>query len=180
MDKEAEALKDQFIKWYVSHAGLIITHPFLTHLFKLLEYLDINNKFKSAEVQSRAVLVLYFIATGEENIDNESDLVMLKILCNMTVQQSLSTNIDLNEEERRKAIEMVNVIIERWDKLGKTSVEGIRNTFFRREGVIELEDKAYQLTIESKGTDILLDFIPWNINMIQLPWMDNLIYISWR
>lgn len=180
LEKETEFMQDQLVKWHLNHCGLIIVHPFLGHLFKILEYVDVNNQFNSEDQQYRAVQLLYFIATGDSNFDNEVDLAMSKVLCGMTIDQVIPTDINLTSDEIKTAEDMLMAIIEKWEKLGTTSPDGLRQTFLQRDGILEDKDSAYQLTIESSGVDVLLDFIPWNINMIKLPWMDNLMYISWR
>ncbi len=173
-------MSDQLVKWHLSNCGLILVHPFLVHLFKILEYVDANNTFKNEDLQQRAIQLMYFIATGETKFSNEAELAMCKIVCGFTIQQAIPKNIILNDEEMNTAQEMMHAVIEKWEKLKSTSIDGLRQTFLQRDGLLEEKDTAYQLTIESSGVDILLDFIPWNINMVQFPWMNTIIYISWR
>ena len=180
MEEETNELDTNLIKWHLANAGLIIVHPFLAHLLKSLDYLDDNNKFINKEFQYRAVFLLHYITTGQNNMVDEVDLAMPKILCGMHIQDPISADVVLTKQEKEIAIELLEVLISRWEKLGKTSVEGLRNTFLNRNGLLEEKDEAFQLTVETSGTDILLDYIPWNINIVKLPWVNNIIYVSWR
>lgn len=164
----------------MENTGLIIMHPFLTQLFKYVNYLDDNNQFKDKELQYRAVYLLHFIATAENNDINEADLAMSKILSGLLIEDSIPLNLVLSEYEKNYASEVLLVIISKWEKLGSTSQDGLRDTFLKRNGLLEEKNEAYQLTIETSGTDILLDYIPWNFNLVKLPWLNNIIYTSWR
>lgn len=70
----------------MENTGLVIVHPFLPQLFKYLEYLDDTDQFKNEELNYRAVHLLHYIATGQENDSNEANLAMSKILSGMLVE----------------------------------------------------------------------------------------------
>ncbi len=173
-------MDDGLTKWLVGNAGLVLVHPFLIHLFGLVDYLNEKKQFKNTNLQFRAVYLLHYIATGLTDHIHEIELVVSKILCGMSVGQAVPSDIVLTKEEMDFSNDLLQMLISRWEKLGKTSSEGLRNTFLVRNGLLEKKEAAYQLTIETSGTDILLDFIPWNISIVQLPWLEHIIYISWR
>lgn len=164
----------------MKNTGLIIAHPFLTQLFNYLNYLDGNNQFKNEELNYRAVYLLHYMATGKNSDINETDLAMSKVLSGLLIEDSVPLNLVLSENEKKYASEVLQVIISKWEKLGSTSEDGLRNTFLLRNGILEENDEAFQLIIETSGTDVLLDYIPWNINIIKLPWIENIINTSWR
>ncbi len=180
MEEETNELDTNLIKWHLANAGLIIVHPFLAHLLKSLDYLDDNDQFKNKELLWRAVYLLHFIATGENKNIDETDLAISKILCGMQIKDIIPADLILTIKEKEMATELLTVLISRWEKLGSTSPEALRNTFLKRNGLLEEKEEAYQLTVETSGTDILLDYIPWNINIVKLPWVNNIIYVSWR
>jgi len=157
-----------------------LLHPFLPHCFKLTGYLNDTNAFKNRKQQYQAVYLLYYLATGHETLFDETELAMSKILCGLSVEQAMPISFTLSPKEKETANELLEVLISRWKKLGKTSPEVLRNSFLKRSGLLENKDKAYHLTMETSGVDALLDFIPWDIKMIKLPWLDQLIYVSWR
>lgn len=173
-------MENQFVKWHIINAGLIITHPFLSHLFKTLQYLNLDNKFKNEASKWRAVYLLHYLATGNNDEVEETELAISKILCGMEIRDAVPTTLKLNQGEKDMAEELLTVLISRWEKLGQTSNEGLRGTFISREGIIEKQEDAYLLTVENRGVDILLDYLPWNISLIKQPWLNNIIYTTWR
>ena len=173
-------VNEELQKWYLDNCGVIIVHPFLKQLFTELDYLVGNGQFRSEQIRQRAVLLVHFIATGEEGFNSESELAMSKVLCGMSISGAVDASIELDDGEKNNAEDMLIAIINHWDRIGKTSPDGLRNTFFRREGILERKDGVLQLAIDKRGTDILLDYLPWNISIIQFPWTDHLIYTSWR
>lgn len=180
MEEEINELNKNLNKWHIENTGLIIVHPFLSQLFKFVEFLNNENQFLNEELQYRAVYLLHFLATGQNSNINEVDLAMSKVLCGMRIEDPIASNLDLLPKEKDTAIELLNVLIDRWEKLGNTSIEGLQNTFLNRTGMLEEKDGAYQLAVESSGTDILLDFLQWDISMVKLPWVKQIIYTSWR
>ncbi len=167
-------------KYILKNAGLLLVHPFLRQLFNYLDYLDDKNQFKSEETVWRAVYLLHYLATGQDGAANEADLGMSKLLTGMTVGDTIPLDLVLTKNEIDYANEVLQVIISRWDKLGNTSNDGIRNTFLIRNGMLKEKDEAFNLVIETSGTDILLDYLPWSINVVKLPCMKETIYTSWR
>ncbi|MDO7173700.1 contractile injection system tape measure protein [Mariniflexile sp. AS56] len=168
-------------KWYVLNTGLIITHPFLNQLFNKLQYLNIEGKFKYDDLKYRAVYLLHYLATesNDETIE-ESYLAIPKVLCGMEIHEPVPYYIKLYNEEKEIAEELLTVILNNWNKLEQTSTEELRNTFLIRDGLLQKQEGAYQLTVQSSGYDILLDLLPWHINIIKLAWLYNIIYVSWR
>lgn len=167
-------------KWHIKNTGLIITHPFLTQLFRSVAYLNDANQFKNDELQYRAVYLLHYVASGDNTTINEAELAMPKVLCGMQIQDPVPADLILVKEEKTEANELLTALISNWDKLGNTSPDGLRNTFLNRNGLLEEKNEAYQLTIETGSIDILLNYIPWHINLVKLPWLKQIIYSSWR
>lgn len=164
----------------LKNAGLILVHPFLNNLFRYLDYLDDKNQFKNEATVWRAVYVMHYIATGQVGANDEADLAMSKLLSGTPIGAAIPLDLTLLSNEIDYANEVLQVIISRWDKLGKASNDGLRNTFLTRNGIVEEHNEAFNLSIETSGTDILLDVLPWNITVVKLPWIKNIIYTSWR
>jgi len=180
LEQKTQELSKNLSKWHIANSGLILVHPFLLQLFKHLDYLNEENKFKNKNLLWRAVYLLHFIATGKNKNIDEVDLAISKILCGMRIKDSIPADLVLLKKEKDIVNELLSALITKWEKLGNTSIEGLRGTFLTRDGLLEYKDEAYQLTIETSGTDVLLDYIPWNINLVKLPWVKYIIYTSWR
>ena len=63
---------------------------------------------------------------------------------------------------------------------GNTSVAGFRESFLQREGRLHLQNDAWQLLVEPRSFDMLLDQIPWSFATIKHPWMERVVYVEWR
>lgn len=170
-------------KWELYHVGLVILHPFLKQLLTALEYLDEKHQFKNEPDRTKGILVLHYLATGEnyggENTE-EHELAFPKLVCGMPISGVIDNHLQLDSKELEMADGMLSACIQHWDKLKGSSIDTLRNTFLKRNGRIEEKDSAYQLFVESSGTDILLDSLPWSISLIRLPWLEQPIYVSWR
>lgn len=163
----------------IENAGLIITWPFIKNLFNQLAYLDESGAFKSTEEKSRAVKLLQYVSTGDTD-QPEYQMTLNKLLCGYPLVEPLVKGVELSEKEKNLADSMLEGVISNWDKLGGTSIEGLRSTFLLRNGSLNLEETNWILRIEKKGTDVLLDFLPWSIASIKLPWYEGMIYVEWR
>jgi len=163
---------------YVSNAGLVILHPFLSSFFKGLDLLDDENQFTSAETQIKAAVLLYYLQCGLEEY-KEWEMPLNKILCGMATDELISDDIILNEHEKEECNLLLQSVIEYWTALKGASIEALQSTFFVREGKVTIKENHWLIQVERTGVDILLDRLPWGIGTIKLPWLKALIYIEW-
>ena len=163
---------------FINNAGLVLLHPFLFRLFQKLELLKENN-FKDFNCQSKAVLLLRFLATGKEVIP-EYEMQLPKFLCAMPANLPLDHSIRLSKTEKEEAHHLLTAVIKNWNALGKTSPEGLQEGFLKRDGKLLKNESGWKLIVESKTIDILLDKLPWGISIIKLPWMDEHLKVEWK
>ncbi len=160
---------------YVDNAGLVLLHPFLTQLFTVSACLQDYKIVKTG----RALALLHYLATGEPTA-HEYDLVLPKVLCNIDLPVPVETLTELRHEERSEADELLTAVVKHWDVLRNTSIDSLRGTFILRPGkLMRRGDGDWQLHVEYRSCDILLDSLPWNIATIKLPWMQNLLWVEW-
>jgi hypothetical protein len=167
--------KEDFIM--TSNSGLVLLHPFLPQLFDTCKWL--NKDELDITVQTRAVYALHYLATGEEDAP-EFVLMLPKLLCGMSLGSPLEPIFPLTEEEKAECDEMLLQIIRHWAALRKTSPEGLRHTFLRREGKLMVTDQGWNLAVPRKTEDILLSRLPWGFSLLKLPWMRRLLAVSWE
>ncbi len=177
---EGEEINEQQIECpqFFNNAGMVLLHPFLSSFFKKLNLTE-EKDFKDTHSRSKAVMLLHFLATGEEQ-PKEYEMVLPKFLCEMPVNMPLDHTIELTEEEKEEANNLLQAVIEHWGALGGTSPDGLREGFLIRQGKLEQEQTGWKLLVEQKTLDILLDRLPWNISLIKLPWMKELLKVAWR
>lgn len=163
---------------FFSNAGVVVLHPFLNSFFKKLDLIEGKN-FKDNAAKSKAVILLHFLATGEEH-PREYEMVLPKFLCEMPVNMPLDHTIQITKEEKEEADNLLQAAISHWGALGSTSPDGLREGFLSREGKLEKEQTGWRLFVEQKTLDILLDRLPWSISILKLPWMSEMLNVEWR
>jgi hypothetical protein len=167
--------KDNSASCYVQNAGLIILHPFLKEMLKNCGLIGDNNTIINKEL---AVHILHYAATKNEN-DFEHLLLFEKFLCGIEIEESIQREIKIEEKHKQQIEEMLLSVLEHWTALKSTSTDLLRSEFLQREGKLDWGELNPKLTIERKTQDLLLEKIPWNINIVKIPWIEKLIYTQW-
>lgn len=162
----------------VSNAGLVILWPYLKILFDQLNLLD-RNTFADDAAAMRAIHLLQYLAVGEEG-SPEFLLPLNKLLCDWDLEKPVSKDVDLSDFERSECEQLLETVIGHWKALKKTSVEGLRNSFLMRKGILTNQENNWLLRVESRGYDLLLDRLPWGISMIKLSWMKKPLLVEWQ
>ena len=163
---------------YVLNAGMVLSAPYLPRMFKMLDLVN-ESRFKSRNAAERAVHLLQFMV-NEEVETPEYQLVLNKILCGVKPGIPIGMGIEITPGEREHVEGLIEGMIRNWKVLGKTSVNGFRESFLQREGRLQLKDNAWDLLVEPRPFDMLLDRIPWGFSTIKHPWMDRVIHVKWR
>lgn len=163
--------------YYIQHAGVILTWPYLPRLFKHVGYLD-GNVFKDMLHKQKAVHLLAYISSGHEQSE-EPELIMAKFLCGWPLHMPIIKVLDLSHEEKDEANQLLQNLILNWPVLKSTSIEGLRGSFFSRDGKLFREEENWRLLVELKSYDMLLDHLPYALSIIKLPWMKNILKVDW-
>ncbi|HWV64282.1 contractile injection system tape measure protein [Chitinophaga sp.] len=162
---------------YTGNAGLILLHPFIPYGFKRVGLVN-DEGFVNREAQHRAIHLLQYMATGKEE-HAEHELALNKILCALPLEEPVPAEVLLTPEEKQLCEELLKVVIQRWEKMNNSSVEGFRAAFLQRDGALWEKDGDWWLRIEERGYDLILQTLPWGIGMIKAPWMEKTIYTEW-
>jgi hypothetical protein len=88
-------------------------------------------------------------------------------------------NVELSEYETNEALVLLNAVIEHWKALRNTTPNGLRENFFKRDGILMKKEEGWLLQVERKTQDVLLDNIPWGYSTLILPWNPYLIHVEW-
>ncbi|WPU91356.1 contractile injection system tape measure protein [Mucilaginibacter sabulilitoris] len=162
---------------FVKNSGAVILHYFLKPFFAGLGLLA-DGKFKDENTHQRAVLLFHYLATGSTNAA-EFDLTLEKILCGFPLEETLPAAIILKKKEKTESKKLLEAVIDHWTPLKNTSIEGLRNSFFERDGKLTKRENGWLLTIEQKTVDVLLGKLPWGFSTIRLPWMQQILNVDW-
>ena len=173
MIKDSGIVYDNFI---LENAGLILLWPYLPRLFQQLNLIK-DKRFNSEADAIHAVSLLEYLVNG--HIDRLiGNLWLNKLLCNIPCNYQIENPKIVTLTEAEECDELLNNVILHWKVLKNASIECLRNTFLKRRGELQLEERAV-LKIETHTIDVLLNSLPWNISFISLPWMDNALYAEW-
>lgn len=159
---------------YIDNAGAVIIAPFLNALFSRAGLLNGNDMSDG----NTALMLLHYCVTGHTTAA-EFELFFPKILCGISAEKAVATDILLSEKQLTEADEMLSAVIEYWAIIKNTSINGLRESFLKRSGKLSLVDNTWLLQVEQKSYDMLLQQLPWNISMIKLPWMNILLKTEW-
>jgi hypothetical protein len=165
--------------YYVKSAGVILFHPFLQRFFQNLGLCE-EGVFIDEPSRQRAVCLVHHLATGEVHTP-EYQLVLPKFLCGMPLNAPIDHFIEINTAERSESENLILTAVKHWEALGKVSPDWLREMFIQRDGKLEKRETGWQLSVERKAQDILLDRLPrgWGLGIVKLPWMDGLLHIEW-
>lgn len=163
---------------YISCAGLVILHPLLQRCFSYAGYWN-GTGFASSEAQHKAILLLYWMCAGEQS-PREHELVIHKILSGLPIQEVPDTCIELSDQDKIIAGDLLDAVISSWSILKNTSRDGLRQQFLQRPGKLIAKDNDWKLLVESNTVDLLLDHLPWSLSRIKLPWMTQWLKVEWR
>jgi hypothetical protein len=167
---------------YISNAGLVLTGPFLPHLFQTLDLLDSGDegraRLRDHEAISRAVHQLQYLIDGRTSAP-EPLLVLNKILCGVSPSTPIAREIEPTDREREICDLLLRAMIENWKSIPHTSIAGLQETFLQRDGKLERSDEGWKLRVQRKTVDVLVDQIPWSISLIYQRWMPQPLYVEW-
>lgn len=163
---------------HINNAGQVLAAAFLPRLFSMLNLMQ-DGKFIHLGAADRAVHLVQFMVTGQ-SATPEYELILNKILCGIDTSIPVSAGIEITEQEQTLIEQMLNSMIQHWKVLGSTSITGLRETFFQRQGWLVLEEDCWRLKVKEQTFDLLLDRLPWSISLIKHGWMDKPLRVSWR
>lgn len=169
---------------YIRNAGLILLHPFFPRYFDLLHLLDTDargrRQFASREASYKGVHALQWLVDGTTD-SPEQELLLNKLLCGLPPEEPVPRSVEFSDTEKSIGESLLKGAIQNWTIIRDSSV-GALQTFLRREGRLGYrdQDRRWDLEVENKTVDILIDQIPWSIAVIQQDWMPQTIYVKWR
>ncbi len=176
--QKIESAMDEERGVFIRNAGLILLWPFLSQLFIRVELVK-GISFVSESAAYRAVHLLQYLVDKSEQTP-EYNLVLNKLLCNISKAKPVEKDVVLTAEEKTCADQLIGAAIKHWNSLGQTSADGLRETFLQRGGQLFFFDTKYELRVERKAFDKLLSKLPWSISPIKLPWMNKPLYVEWK
>jgi hypothetical protein len=160
------------------YAGLILLHPFLSTFFSRCGLTE-RGVFVDRQARQQAVYLLYYLGTGEKEAQ-EHALLFPKVYCGCDLEEPLPMRVEQPESSYLEADQLLQMVLQRWEKLQYSSVAALREGFLRRMGKLVNRGERLELVMEASAIDVLLDYLPWNLSIVKLPWLKDLLYVEWR
>ena len=167
----------------VQACGLVLLHPYLPRLFTGLSWIGddhpLGEPLPPATLPPAAAL-LHWLATGNDN-PYEFELPLIKLLLGLAPGEPLPVAaglLDALAREEGKAL--LSAAISHWPAFGQTSIEGLRHSFLKRDGLLYQAADGWLLRPQTKTYDLLLDRLPWGISILRLPWMRSILHTEWN
>jgi hypothetical protein len=162
---------------YLQNAGLVLTAPFLPRFFSMLD-MTREQAWKDTASAMRAPHLLQWLV-DERTSAPEPELVLNKVLCGLGLAAAIEASIEITEREKDAGTQLLKAMIANWTVISQTSVDGLRETFLQREGQLQAEADRWNLTVQRKALDVLVDRIPWSISVVRPVWMARPLFVTW-
>lgn len=162
---------------HIQNAGLVLINQYIPMLFERLGLTDANKAYLPNKQQD-AVHYLQFVATGQTETE-EHYLVLNKILCGMQLREPVKNEIEISHDDIELIEQLLQAMIGHWDAIGSTSIEGFRGNWLIRDGLLIEYDDKWELVIEKRAYDLLINQSPFTFSVIKYPWMTKPLYVQW-
>ena len=163
----------------IQNAGLVLLWPFLPRFFATLG-LTSEGRFADEAAATRACLLLQYLVEGTTDEVFEATLPLNKLLCGIDLAQPLPTAWTIRSEEAGAATTLLEAVIQNGPLWRTLSVEGFRQAFLQREGLLSTRDGHWLLQAARETHDIIIDRLPWAVRHVKLPWMERLLFTEWQ
>ncbi|WP_299114011.1 contractile injection system tape measure protein [uncultured Winogradskyella sp.] len=161
----------------ITNAGLVLINTYFPLLFERLGLIEAG-KFLSTASQLEAVHYLQYVATGISKTE-EQYLILNKVLSGLSVETPVLDKIDIPNDKRKLIDGLVIAVTKHWSAIGNSSIEGFRGNWIIRTGLLLEREDAWELTVEKRAYDILINKSPFSFSIIKFPWMDKPLHVVW-
>ncbi|MEO1261788.1 MAG: contractile injection system tape measure protein [Bacteroidota bacterium] len=172
--KEPEITEEFFLQ----NAGIVILQAYLPYFFEQCGLFQ-DGKFSSVENAKRGAMLLQYIFDEQTTIEEEQ-LIINKLLCGLRFDEILPNEIQPTEHEKEIISQMFDAIISHWELIKNSTHSGFRESWIRRTGKLVKKEASWELTVEQRAFDILLDHIPFSLSPVKFSWMKEPIIVLWR
>ncbi|MCA6362916.1 MAG: hypothetical protein IM638_07745 [Bacteroidetes bacterium] len=162
----------------VRNAGLVLLNSYLGMLFSRLG-LTASDHFVGKMQQEQAIHYSQYVVSGLTRTD-ETDLLLNKVLCGWPVHEPVTDGIEISEENRKLIDSLIRAAVSHWPVIGTTSVEGFRGNWLVRDGLLTQYADKWELTVEKRPYDVLLNKAPYSFSIIRFPWMEFPVHVKWN
>ncbi|MCB1127794.1 MAG: hypothetical protein KDM81_14975, partial [Verrucomicrobiae bacterium] len=162
----------------VASAGLVLIAPYLPPFLAAVDLLPASGVGDPDPGASGVPLLLHWLATGSAEAA-EPELALPKLLAGMPLDEPVVCRRQFPSTSLAEAERLLLAVIAHWSALKETSVEGLRDAFLQRAGLLRDDGSQWLLRVEHRAWDVLLERVPWTFRTLRLPWMERALQVEW-
>lgn len=162
----------------INNGGIVLINNYMKELFNRLGLLK-DEQFISNLHQQKGIIALHYFVTGTDKINMQNDILINKILCGLPMEDYMEFDCILNDNEKSIIDGLISAIINHWNAIKTSTIDGFRGNWLIREGILSKQQDKLSLSIEKKVYDILLNQSPFSFSVIRFPWMSETLYVNW-
>jgi hypothetical protein len=169
---------DRLETLYVDDAGLVILWPFLDRFFVRVGLLDLDRRFIDEQARMQAIALLSQLAF-EDPEPPEFRLPLAKLLCGLSPEDLFMLERPLVPEQIAECERLLTAVIENAPILRDTSIASFRANFLQRPASLSIQEGAWQLEVEERPHDLVLERFGWSWSWVKLAWMPDPLFVRW-
>lgn len=172
-----EPINDTSFRIQVKNAGVVLANNYFPMLFERAGLL-VDKTFSGPEQQQMAIALLNYLVWGQCNLEGAL-LPLNKLLCGVSLSSTVSLPESLSSEQKGLTEGLLHAMIGHWREIGDCSIDGFRGNWLVRDGLLTETTDYWQLVVEKRGYDVLLQKAPFSFSIIRFPWMEKPLHVSW-
>lgn len=161
----------------VPNAGIVLLNSYIPMLFDRLG-VTADQQFTSPTNQTDAVHYVQYLVTGRSSTE-ELHLPLNKILCGLAITTPIDGGITISEDHQALMDGLIRSAIDYWPAIGESSIDGFRGNWMVRECLLQEQEDRWELTVEKRAYDILMNQAPFSFSTIKFPWMPKPLHVTW-
>ncbi|MES2554635.1 MAG: contractile injection system tape measure protein [Bacteroidota bacterium] len=165
-------------KLYVRNAGMVLLWPFLERYFEKNSLLK-ESQFITKHAREQASWLLQQLVLGPGHELFEPHIPLNKVMVGLQPETPVHAPDAITEEQKLLMDELLTAVIEHVPAWKNLTVENLRKAYLQREGALSARDGQWLLQVKRETYDVLLDKLPWPIQLIRLPWLEHLLVVEW-
>lgn len=161
----------------VNNAGVVILQGFIKPLFAKQNLLN-GEQFVDEQAQRDAVHFIQYLITGC-GYTQEQHLVLNKLLCGLAIDEPIEAGVDMSAAQIATCEGLLKAAIKYWPAIGDCSLAALRGNWLVRSGVLHHSEEQWELTVEKRPYDVLLEQAPFSYSIINFTWMEKPLYVNY-
>jgi hypothetical protein len=161
----------------VENAGIVLLNNYIAILFERIGIVD-NNSFIDETSAINAVHYLQNVVTGLCKTE-EILLPLNKVLCGLSIETPVINSIKITESNISLVESLIKAAISHWSSIADSSINGFRENWLVRNGLLVEKEDRWELTVEKRAYDLLINKSPFTFSIIKYPWMNKPLYVKW-